>query len=192
MGKNATSAAISASASIDVLEAHPDQDQGRDRHHRRHLQDHRIGIKRALDQPALAEQRWPAPTPAISAAKKPPTSPSGSRAATPSASRNCRQAPARWRWARAAHRAESGAPRRSIPRSPAAAMPTRQRDGNIGKHVSCRLQQRLRRRALTFGECDERRSRGDRPVASPARRQRTISAVTRPGRGVITSTRSER
>ena len=48
---------------IDALEAHPDQDQGRDRHHRRHLQDHRIGIKRALDQPALAEQDRHAPRP---------------------------------------------------------------------------------------------------------------------------------
>jgi hypothetical protein len=33
-----------------------DQQERRDRHHGRDLQDHRIGIKRVLDQPRLVEQ----------------------------------------------------------------------------------------------------------------------------------------
>ncbi len=40
---------------VDMVEADPDQDQGRDGDHRRHLQDDGIGIERALQQPALGE-----------------------------------------------------------------------------------------------------------------------------------------
>ena len=38
-----------------MFEAHPDQNQGRDRHHWGHLQHHRVRIERAFHRPALAE-----------------------------------------------------------------------------------------------------------------------------------------
>ena len=179
MGKNATRAAISTSASVDVVEADPDQDQRRDRHHRRHLQDHGIGIKRALDQPALAEQRWPVRHAGDQRGDESlPGSRSGWRAATAISEAKL-----------SAKRLGDGAgrgqhigrhlpvPPRSIPRSPASRCRSSERKQNVEERVSCRLHaSAAETRALRFGEVAATDGRA-------ARRGKAMSPAMRPGRG---------
>ena len=139
MGKKATMRGDQHQRQIDVLEAHPDQDQRRDRHHRRHLQDHGIGIERALEQPALAEQDGQRRRPRPGGDESLPGSRSGWTAATPSATRNCRAKRARdGRWARAAHRAGPASAPRAHSQQPSNSSGQQQRQQNVEQRASCR------------------------------------------------------